>query len=716
VSTEKEKTGVKAPPDPNDLKPLRQYKFCTPSSKALKDMRGKIEENRQKERLATENSEDAASGDVAATAAADGVGDAAATRSETADATSEEERNKKPDYNCIYSTCQAICEVLGTNFSSLEDECVGFKLVRMRSAATGISTAMTKAAITSMKSKFENETLPSTTNTKRQYRAKKRKLRIKNDDDLVKRKRAKPTNVKHNGRCCFFGGTCEGSFSKGSTCVPLPPPSPKEMTQGAYRSYGWKTAKRALYLRRSGMTKNSGMKNLRLCKAHNLVKQEVTFHYPKIKDGEFVMKVNEKGETTSDREMITDKKVMLIPEDVGKNDAPRSANKGLGMDRRKRQTLENVDSNLLAVQQQAEMQGTPRKKQCTHSRLNNINPSVLEASKLSVHVEVEAPDCWEEESPEASGNKTAPTRSATVLPTEMTDKQIRTRTGFKSVAMLLCYSILLCDGDLDKWAERSSSLSNFEEWILYFQWRWGRMGTTFEALAELFHVSHEEIRRVVYRKEAQALSTMNRWPRFCSLEEDWALMDAKWAVKYPNERLILWDNSNVNLPCPSDSETSQHTYSPYYKGNVGKGGTYVQPGGWMGTWELFAGAISDSDYQRKSKVFEAQQAFANEDNSNIPFTGMMDKGYRCSTAAWRAGRQVIRQPVFAKSDKKFNSRQVHQIADVATDRSGNERCVNIAKRFGIIKRGMEKRQSTAVIADAWLVSGFQANFMFKKVV
>ena len=84
-------------------------------------------------------------------------------------------------------------------------------------------------------------------------------------------------------------------------------------------------------------------------------------------------------------------------------------------------------------------------------------------------------------------------------------------------------------------------------------------------------------------------------------------------------------------------------------------------------------------------------------------------------AAWRSGRQLLLQPDFARSDRRFNSRELLRSAGVASDRSGNERAVNVAKPSGLIARGLQHHQKTEIIADAWLAWGFQANFMFKPV-
>ena len=41
--------------------------------------------------------------------------------------------------------------------------------------------------------------------------------------------------------------------------------------------------------------------------------------------------------------------------------------------------------------------------------------------------------------------------------------------------------------------------------------------------------------------------------------------------------------------------------------------------------------------------------------------------------------------------------------------SSNERAVNVAKRAGVLKRGLRPNESPEVIADVWLAWGFQAN-------
>jgi hypothetical protein len=60
----------------------------------------------------------------------------------------------------------------------------------------------------------------------------------------------------------------------------------------------------------------------------------------------------------------------------------------------------------------------------------------------------------------------------------------------------------------------------------------------------------------------------------------------------------------------------------------------------------------------------------------VELLNILDKCYRCVLAAWRAGGQLLLQPLFAKSDRKFTSNEVLLSGAVATDRSANERAVN----------------------------------------
>jgi len=231
-------------------------------------------------------------------------------------------------------------------------------------------------------------------------------------------------------------------------------------------------------------------------------------------------------------------------------------------------------------------------------------------------------------------------------------------------------------------------------------------------------VCRDTVVRVLVSKLKMVRAARRRWPLFASYEEDIALRSEKWKTKYDGKRVIMWDDTNVNAPSPQDAETNRHWYSHYYGGCVAEGAVFLQLCGWGSTWELWAGSVSDSDYQTLTEVLETQEKFVMEDpvNSDIPFLNFLDKGYRVVLAAWRAGRQLTLQPDFARSDRRFNSQEVLWYATVANDHSGNERQVNVSKRSGLISRGLQHNQCPSTIADAWLAWGFQVNFMYKLVL
>ena len=95
------------------------------------------------------------------------------------------------------------------------------------------------------------------------------------------------------------------------------------------------------------------------------------------------------------------------------------------------------------------------------------------------------------------------------------------------------------------------------------------------------------------------------WPRYASYDEDFALMKEKWRIKYDGMRIVMWDDTNVNLAYqPGGADEQRLTYSMYYAANCAKGGVFLQLCGWMGVEHLWCGATSDTHYQEHTKIFE----------------------------------------------------------------------------------------------------------------
>ena len=314
-----------------------------------------------------------------------------------------------------------------------------------------------------------------------------------------------------------------------------------------------------------------------------------------------------------------------------------------------------------------------------------------------------------------------------VDPVSIPDKDLKARTGFHSKFAALSFIIVIvCNGDVDVAVETRSELTWFEEWMLFLQWEWGRQTITQEALATSFNISVTQLRRVIPQKQSMVLAARSRWPLFSSFEEQIQLSDPSWMDNYGNKRLIMWDDTNIPATSPSDPEINKHLYSQYYGGCVAKAGVGLLTTGWQCGTDPYAGNICDSDYMIRGKlspdsefsILEEMENFVEKCpvHSDIPFSNILDKGYRIVLEAHRCGGQMCIQPNFARSDRRFNSSEVLRSAAIATDRSSNERAVKVSKRSGLIARGHQPHQNTSAIADAWLGWTFQVNFMYKPVL
>ena len=232
--------------------------------------------------------------------------------------------------------------------------------------------------------------------------------------------------------------------------------------------------------------------------------------------------------------------------------------------------------------------------------------------------------------------------------------------------------------------------------------------------------SMRSVYKIFDHKTYLVLCCQSSWPTYVSYEEDKALRKEKWDAKYAKKRIVMWDDTNIAFNFkPGSAKNQRTTYSSYYSMNCAKGGVFLQLSGWMGVAELWVGGTSDSFYQEKAGILEQQKKFAEDDivaGEYIPFSNILDKGYRIIKAAWRAGKQECIQPTFASSDRRFTSVEALISASVAADRSGNERAVNQSKRSGLLKRGLKPNGCPARMNNSWMAWSFQSNFMYASVL
>jgi len=195
--------------------------------------------------------------------------------------------------------------------------------------------------------------------------------------------------------------------------------------------------------------------------------------------------------------------------------------------------------------------------------------------------------------------------------------------------------------------------------------------------------------------------------------------DAKFRREHWNEhfdpqtgiRAEMIDASELVLPSPSDAELQRSLFSDYYGGPVAKAGICNQFCSWIRGLPLCTGRITDSQLVTVTGVLEQQKTFAEADDthSHIPFTDIVDKGFKIAISAVLHGQKVM-QPNYSKGGVQFTGIETLESACVAVVRSGNERAV---KWF--IKRGCAYQLwDIDLVCDIWEAWTFQVNFMHDK--
>mmetsp|Transcript_10153 Transcript_10153/g.21805 ORF Transcript_10153/g.21805 Transcript_10153/m.21805 type:complete len:297 (+) Transcript_10153:672-1562(+) len=278
----------------------------------------------------------------------------------------------------------------------------------------------------------------------------------------------------------------------------------------------------------------------------------------------------------------------------------------------------------------------------SNNNLNFMSPAVKRQSGLLHHPNHETPTrhlfkC-KHQKPKGKIRQRCANKPPCVFP-GTSDPQVKSRTGFPNERSMFSYIIVVCNGDVDLIQKRCSSLTWYEEWFLFFEMTWGRSMLRHEDFERVYGINHRYIKQIFGAKLSLEMAVVDSWPMFAS-----------------------WDEDKI---------------SQYYGENCFKGAVFVQLCGWLGSQDLWGGAVSDSLYTDDEEFLAKQQQFQEADMVDeevIPFTNLMDKGFRgAKKAAWRRGQQLVLQPAFASSDRRFNTYELLSSASVASDRSAKYR-------------------------------------------
>ena len=80
------------------------------------------------------------------------------------------------------------------------------------------------------------------------------------------------------------------------------------------------------------------------------------------------------------------------------------------------------------------------------------------------------------------------------------DDEVKRRTGFPTLAALLTYIFIACNGDIGLIMRRNTLLTWFEEWFLHLEYKWGRTLPRLWDAEKTYGPKRRDLRKVVAAK------------------------------------------------------------------------------------------------------------------------------------------------------------------------------------------------------------------------
>ncbi|CAJ1954781.1 unnamed protein product [Cylindrotheca closterium] len=325
---------------------------------------------------------------------------------------------------------------------------------------------------------------------------------------------------------------------------------------------------------------------------------------------------------------------------------------------------------------------------------------LVEAAGLDVHcgaaMDFLAPEKQKQEDQVPSRNIEEASRPS-IKPNALTSMDVNCRIGFQDFPTLLSYAIVVCGGDLDRLFKTCSKLTWLEEWLFYFEFKYGRTtGGSWQDYEKMYKTSQKPLGKILLKKWSLELGTRDQWPMYASHEEDVTFCDRKWNEYFnpatgererERERVVMHDATGIPLPCPSKSELQRALFSDYYGTTWVKAGVSHQLCGWIRGMPLMTGRITDSQMIKDSEILVVQRKFSEADTSSKePLNNIFDKGFGNTLVASMEG-QTCTQPTYSKGGTQSSGKATLYSACVAVIRSGNERAVQRCKMSWFLKLG-----------------------------
>ena len=131
-----------------------------------------------------------------------------------------------------------------------------------------------------------------------------------------------------------------------------------------------------------------------------------------------------------------------------------------------------------------------------------------------------------------------------VLP-EMESSKVKRRTGFSSSVDMIAYIVTICNGDFTRIRKRKSSMTWFEEWFYYFEYKYGHTNIRQIDMESAWEMHHFALNQIKDCKLALDAAGLESWPPYASLKEDEDLRNKEKWKHYDGQRVVMWDMTNI---------------------------------------------------------------------------------------------------------------------------------------------------------------------------
>ena len=138
-----------------------------------------------------------------------------------------------------------------------------------------------------------------------------------------------------------------------------------------------------------------------------------------------------------------------------------------------------------------------------------------------------------------------------------------------------------------------------------------------------------EIRKVISVKHKIESQVLASWPKYATFVEDEKLRKSRWNRKYKGLRTVMHDMTNIAAYEFTHADLQRLTYNQYYGENCFKGSIDMQLCGWHGIEDLWLGAVSDLDYNRRAGYLDKQPEFQSIDLVEGAIVPFLNLSWKC---------------------------------------------------------------------------------------